>query len=262
MEDISIDETARDVLRGQKQETIQVLVNKLAEEGIQKASDLLKVSAHALEMKFASKPHFSLDETGYVNELRKWAEKNVGSNKDAGTTKELARSRSPWNSRGRDGRSKGDWNRGKGYGKSYGRRDDSRGHRREVEKKPAIWAAVENGDEELVAKLISEDADIEETWKGWSPLMKAAEENEAAIMRLLLQHKADIDVANRKGRTALSFAVAPSMKRKTACDTLKLLLEHKADPGQKDEMGLTAKARAVREKRQDAFAILKEYTTD
>ena len=262
MEDISIDETARDVLRGQKQETIQVLVNKLADECIQKASDLLKVSAHALEMKFASKPHFSLDETGYVNELRKWAEKNVGSNEDAGTTIQPGRSRSPWNSRGRDGRSKGDWNRGKGYGKSYGRRDDSRGHRREVEKKPAIWAAVENGDEELVAKLISEDADIEETWKGWPPLMKAAEENEAAIMRLLLQHKADIDVANRKGRTALSFAVAPSMKRKTACDTLKLLLEHKADPGQKDEMGLTAKARALRRKREGALAILQEFMTD
>ena len=92
--------------------------------------------------------------------------------------------------------------------------------------------------------------------------MKAAEENEAAIMRLLLQHKADIDAANRKGRTALSFAVAPSMKRKTARDTLKLLLEHKADPGQKDEMGLTAKARAVREKRQDALTILKEFMTD
>ena len=59
MEDISIDEPARVVLRGQKQETIQILVNKLAEQGIQKASDLLKVSAHALEMKFACKPHFS-----------------------------------------------------------------------------------------------------------------------------------------------------------------------------------------------------------
>ena len=267
MEDISIDEIAPDVLRGQKQETIQALVNKLAEEGIQKVSDLLKVSAHALEMKFASKPHFSLDETGYVNELRTWAERNAGINKDAGTTRKLARSRSSWKSRRREVTTKGGWKRGKGYGKSYGRgygksygrRNDSRGHRREVEKKPAIWAAVENGDEELVAKLISEDADIEETWKGWSPLMKAAEENEAAIMRLLLQHKADIDVANRKGRTALSFAVAPSMKRKTACDTLKLLLEHKADPGQKDEMGLTAKARAVREKRQDALAILKEF---
>ena len=66
----------------------------------------------------------------------------------------------------------------------------------------------------------------------------------------------------KKGRTALSFAVAPSMKRKTACDTLKLLLEHKADPRQKDKKGLTAKAHAVQEKRQDAVMILKEFRTN
>ena len=92
--------------------------------------------------------------------------------------------------------------------------------------------------------------------------MQAAEENETAIMRFLLQHKADIDVVNSEGRTALSFAVGPSMKRKTACDTMKLLLEHKADLRSKDKLGLTVKARAVRENRQDALVILNEYTTD
>ena len=56
--------------------------------------------------------------------------------------------------------------------------------------------------------------------------------------------------------------MASSVKRKTVCDKLKLRLEHKADPNIKDEIGLTAKARAVREKRQDALTILKEYTTD
>ena len=81
-------------------------------------------------------------------------------------------------------------------------------------------------------------------------------------MRLLLQHKAGIDVINNEGRTALSFAVAPSRRRKTACDTMKLLLFHKADPNEKDETGLTVKARAVREKRQDALAILKEFIPD
>ena len=80
-------------------------------------------------------------------------------------------------------------------------------------------------------------------------------------MRLLLQHKADIDVVNKKGRTALSFAVAPSVRRKTAYDMMKLLLFHKADPNKKDETGLSVKARVVREKREDALAILKEYTT-
>ena len=95
-----------------------------------------------------------------------------------------------------------------------------------------------------------------------SPLMKAAEENETANMRLLLQHNAVIDVVNDKERTFLSFAVTPSMKRKTACDTMKLVLEHKADLSNQDKPSLIEKARAVREKRQDALAILKEYTTD
>ena len=133
---------------------------------------------------------------------------------------------------------------------------------RKPAEKPEFSAAVENGNEKKVTRLISDDADIEETYQGLSPLMKAAEENEAAITCLLLQHRADIDVTNNKGRTALSFAVAPSKKRKTACDTLKLLLFHKADPNKKDETGLSVKARAVREKRQDELAILKEYTTD
>ena len=60
-EAIGIDDIARDVLRGQKQETIEVLVNKLAEEGVRIVGHLLKVSDQSLEMKFASKPHASLD---------------------------------------------------------------------------------------------------------------------------------------------------------------------------------------------------------
>ena len=49
IEDISIDEIVHVVLRDQKQETIQVLVNKLADAGIKTCSDLFKVSVHALE---------------------------------------------------------------------------------------------------------------------------------------------------------------------------------------------------------------------
>ena len=127
--------------------------------------------------------------------------------------------------------------------------------------KPEFWAAVENGNEKKVARLISEDADIEETYQGLSPLMKAAEENEAAITCLLLQHRADVDIKNDEGRTALSFAVAPSKGGKTACDTLKLLLSHKADPTQIDDAGLSAKARAVQGKRANALAILNEHAT-
>ena len=93
-------------------------------------------------------------------------------------------------------------------------------------------------------------------------LMTAEEENQIANMRLLLQHKADIDVVNVTECTAFSFPVSPSMKRKTACDAMKLLLEHKADLSNQDKTDLAGKALAVREKRQDALTILKEPTTD
>ena len=88
--------------------------------------------------------------------------------------------------------------------------------------------------------------------------MKAAEEDLVDIMRLLLDGNADMNVTNRKGRTALSFAAAPSMKRRTACRTLALLLESGAKDT-KDDQGLTAKARARKEQRSSALAIFRDF---
>ena len=68
-----------------------------------------------------------------------------------------------------------------------------------------------------------------------------------------------MNVTNKKGRTALSFAAAPSMKRKTACRTLKLLLECGAKETQKDDEGLTAIARAKKEQRSDALAVFRDF---
>ena len=89
--------------------------------------------------------------------------------------------------------------------------------------------------------------------------MKAAEENHVEIMKLLLDHRADIKISNRKGCTALSFAVSPSMGRDVATGTLKLLLEQGADPLHKDAFGLNAKERARREKRAEALKVLQEF---
>ena len=105
------------------------------------------------------------------------------------------------------------------------RHDSYHRHPRREPSKPSLWAAVENNDNEKVAKLIADGANIEEKHLGWSPLMKASEENHVEIMKLLLEHRADIKISNRKGRTALSLAVSPSMGRGVATGTLKLLLE-------------------------------------
>ena len=81
--------------------------------------------------------------------------------------------------------------------------------------KPDLWDAVERGDYVIVDQLLTKGCDIEEKYKGWTSLMKAAEEGHVEIMKSLLERDADIAATNNKGRTALSFAACPSQKRTT-----------------------------------------------
>ena len=146
------------------------------------------------------------------------------------------------------------------YRKYSSPRRESFRDRRAPSFKPELWASVEKGDEVLVRELLDQpNADVEQKFCGWSPLLKAAEEGHEGILMLLLEKQAEIDVQNRKGRTALSFAAASSMKRPTPLNTLKLLLEHGADMDAKDDNGLTAKAHAQRENRVEALKILNEW---
>ena len=89
--------------------------------------------------------------------------------------------------------------------------------------------------------------------------MKAAEEGHDQILSLLIDKRADLSVANRKGRDALSFAAAPSMKRPTSTTTLRLLIERGADLSHVDGDGMTAKERARKEKRDEAVACFEEF---
>ena len=94
--------------------------------------------------------------------------------------------------------------------------------------------------------------------------MKAAEENNVIILQMLLDKKADIEARNKKGRTALSFAAAPSMngktRRATSVATLQCLLENGADTNRLDDDGMTARDRAVKEIRLEAIAILDKFS--
>ena len=90
-------------------------------------------------------------------------------------------------------------------------------------------------------------------------MMKAAEEGHTEILKMLSGRRANLEVTNRKGRGALSFAAAPSMGRPTPTAALELLLEAKADMHRVDADGMTAKGAAMREKRGEAVTILKRY---
>ena len=130
--------------------------------------------------------------------------------------------------------------------------------------KPLLWAAVEKHDEASVQKMLAEGKDPEERFESWTPFMKAAEIGCVAVMRMLLDQNVDIEASNKKGRTALSFAAAPSMDgmtpRLTPVLALRFLLEHGADPNRKDQNGFTPKDHARKAKRGEAIAIFAEFS--
>jgi len=91
--------------------------------------------------------------------------------------------------------------------------------------------------------------------------MKAAEEGYPEIAQLLLEKGADIKSKNSKGRDALSFAAAPSMKRASTDGhryVIRLLIERGADPLQEDKRGQTALDRAKQEGRDDIVECLEQ----
>ena len=69
MEDISIDKIAYVVLRGQHQETIQVVGNKFANESIEKVPDLDYPRTRWKYDSFQSYKRTNLDETGVKTSL-------------------------------------------------------------------------------------------------------------------------------------------------------------------------------------------------
>ncbi len=59
-----------------------------------------------------------------------------------------------------------------------------------------------------VRLLLAKGADVNIAWQaGWTPLMQAALDGTAEIVRELLLHKPDLDATNKEGQTALDLAV-------------------------------------------------------
>jgi hypothetical protein len=127
---------------------------------------------------------------------------------------------------------------------------------------PVLWTAAMEGNLDTCRHLLQDSSiDVDETYKSWTPLMKASEEGNVEIVELLLDNGADIKATNLKGRDSLSFAAAPSMKRVSTPRhfyVLRLLVERGADPLRQDDRGLTAKDRAKEEGRDDIVKCLED----
>ena len=113
--------------------------------------------------------------------------------------------------------------------------------------KSELWTAVEMGDLAYVQALLDNGASVNETHRSWTPLMKACEEGHVEITQMLLDRRSNMEAFNKKGRTALSFAAAPSMDRQPNLAVLQLVLEAGADIDHSDARGETAKDRAIRD---------------
>jgi len=271
--DIPMSSLVEQVLPFRSSKYLEDFCEKMLGEGIAAPADLLRVSKDALETKLSTHAAFNFIEMADAISLRSAIDK-TGNNSDSSkparprscSPPRRGRSRSHDNFRGGGRRNfsggrGGFRNNSRPHRRGAGRRDDRRGGERKP--KPELWAAVERNDEALVQQLLAQGKDPEERFEGWTPFMKAAEEGAVEAMRMLLDKKADIEASNRKGRTALSFAAAPSndgtTRRPTPVSCLRLLLERGADAKRKDERGISPKDYAMKDKRDDAIAILEEF---
>jgi ankyrin repeat protein len=90
---------------------------------------------------------------------------------------------------------------------------------------------------------------------GYTGLMAAAERGRVDIVKLLLDHKADPNVAGRDAATALMLAAENNQP-----EIVKLLLDRGADPNRQDHNGWTALLKAAYQGNAKCIEILASHT--
>merc|ERR1712048_1526215 len=88
-------------------------------------------------------------------------------------------------------------------------------------------------------RLLEDGHNPAEKVQGWTPLMKAYEEGHVDIIEALINIDVDLEAANRKGWTAISFVATPWMNRPTQFGAIRFFLQKGADRSKKDEHGKT-----------------------
>lgn len=118
---------------------------------------------------------------------------------------------------------------------------------------PVLSLAVRNRCTETVKLLIDEGASIDLCSKdrNYSALMDAAQIGEYESAKMLLEHGANPDIQSKDGQTALIFAVG-----RHDVDMTALLVKYKADYDIKDSMGLSALGYAKLFKNEDVINAL------
>lgn len=108
------------------------------------------------------------------------------------------------------------------------------------DKKPAlapILQAAKDGKSQELRALIQQGVDVntQDADKGMTALMYAVEAGRVEAVKLLIEAKANINLANKKGTTALMYAALAGNMR-----LVQMLLDAGADVKAKDALGQTA----------------------
>jgi hypothetical protein len=119
-------------------------------------------------------------------------------------------------------------------------------------------AATRSGNFEVARKLVEYDPSYINDGEvdGWTPLFWSRVHNfkDDSFLQLLLDHGADINVQEKRGRTPLHVASGFG-----ALEVVRLLLEHGADVEQKDNEGKTALQVAAGTRRDEIVELLREH---
>ncbi len=126
---------------------------------------------------------------------------------------------------------------------------------------PALVRAAQRGDAEAVARAIARGADLNrrtsvfgaDNFTGWTAMMWVAYRQNAEVVRLLTDAKADLNPEDRFGRTAL-HVVFDGSHRGASERVVRFLLEAGADPMSRMHNGVTPLHLAVN--RGDVASIL------
>ena len=118
----------------------------------------------------------------------------------------------------------------------------------------SLIQAAQDGDVDNARRLLDEGVNIESKWMGKTPLLTAAYHDHAAIIKLLIERKADLNHQDSFGSTPLILACEWA-----SADVTKLLLAAGADTSLRTNNGETAMYSACDGNQTETIALLDEW---